>query len=160
MQQSPRNPKEPILSPFLIWRIIFVSAIMVLGTFGLFLWDRLHNVSIEYARTVSVNTLVMFEIFYLLNTRFLRTSVFTRRGFTGNRYIYIAIGAVMIAQFFFTYTPFMQHLFGVRSLKPVEWVYIIIITFSVFVLVEIEKMILQKRERRKKKIPEQLLTNI
>ncbi|GAX63034.1 ATPase P [Candidatus Scalindua japonica] len=157
MQQSPRNPKEPILSPFLIWRILFVSAIMVMGTFGLFLWDRLHNVSIEYARTVSVNTLVMFEIFYLLNTRFLRTSVFTRKGFTGNRYIYIAIGAVIIAQLFFTYTPFMQHLFGVKGLKPVEWIYITIITFSVFVLVEIEKLILQKRERRKKKIPEQLL---
>lgn len=158
MQQLPRNPKEPILSPFLIWRILFVSSIMVLGTFGIFLWDRLHHVSIEYARTVSVNTLVMFEIFYLLNTRFLRTSVFTRKGFTGNRYIYIAIGSVIIAQLFFTYTPFMQHLFGVKGLKPVEWIYIIIITFSVFVLVEIEKLILQKRERRGKKIPEQLLT--
>ncbi len=159
MQQSPRDTKEPILSPFLIWRILFVSSIMVSGTFGLFLWDRLHNVSIEYARTVSVNTLVMFEIFYLLNTRFLRTSIFTRKGFTGNRYIYIAIGAVIIAQLFFTYTPFMQHLFGVKSLKPVEWAYITIIAFSVFVLVEIEKLVLQKRERRKKKIPGQLLKN-
>ncbi|MBC8412062.1 cation-transporting P-type ATPase, partial [bacterium] len=91
MKRTPRDPKEPILSNFLIWRILFVSSIMVVGTFGLFLWDRLHDVPIEYARTVAVNTLVMFEIFYVLNTRFLKTTVLTKAGFSGNKYIYIAI---------------------------------------------------------------------
>jgi len=66
-----RNPKEPILSGFLIWRIIFVSLIIVTGTFGLFLWEREHCATIELARTVAVNTLVMFEIFYLLSVRYL-----------------------------------------------------------------------------------------
>lgn len=160
MQQQPRNPKEPILSSFLVWRILFVSSILVVGTFGLFLWDRLHNVSIEYARTVSVNTLVMFEVFYLFNTRFLRKRSLTKGGFSGNRYIYIAIGAVITAQLLFTYTPFMQQLFDTKSLKPTEWVRIIMVTFSVFLLVEIEKFIMQMLERKRKKIPEQQLTNI
>jgi magnesium-transporting ATPase (P-type) len=160
MQRPPRNPKEPILSHFLIWRIIFISLILVAGTFGLFLWYRLHNVSIEYARTIAVNTIVMFEVFYLLNARFLKTRAFTKGGFTGNRYIYIAIGAVVAAQLMFTYTPFMQHLFGTKSLGLVEWGHIMMIAASVFVLVEIEKFILQKLERKKKKIPEKLLKHI
>ncbi|MDH5218508.1 MAG: cation-transporting P-type ATPase, partial [Gammaproteobacteria bacterium] len=43
MKRPPRDPKAPILSGFLIWRIIFVSLILVTGTFGLFLWEREHG---------------------------------------------------------------------------------------------------------------------
>lgn len=118
------------------------------------LWDRLHHVSIEYARTVAVNTLVMFEIFYLLNTRFLKTPVLTKGGLTGDRLIYVAIVAVLSAQIVFTYVPFMQRLFDTRSISFLEWLLIIMVAFSVFVLVEIEKYILQKQKVKKKVIDE------
>ena len=159
MKRLPRDPKEPLLSPFLIWRILFVSTIIVMGTFGLFLWDRLHNVPIEYARTVAVNTLVMFEIFYLLNTRFLKTPVLTKGGFSGNKFIYVAIGAVLLAQVMFTYVPFMQSLFDSRSISFIQWLPIVMVAFSVFVLVEIEKYILQ-RQKVKKKVVEKLIRPI
>ena len=86
MQRPPRNPKEPLFSYFLFWRIVFVSLVLVVGTFGLFLWDRLHGVSIESARAVAVNTLVMFEVFYLLNSRYLRTSVLSSEGILGKSF--------------------------------------------------------------------------
>jgi magnesium-transporting ATPase (P-type) len=156
MKRMPRDPKEPILSSFLIWRILFVSSIIVVGTFGLFLWERLHNESIEYARTVAVNTLVMFEIFYLLNTRFLKTPVMRKGGFSGNKYIYIAIWAVLLAQTVFTYVPFMQSLFDTRSITLFEWLPIILVAFSVFVFVEIEKYVLL-REKNKKRMVEELI---
>jgi magnesium-transporting ATPase (P-type) len=159
MKRRPRNPKEPLLSNFLIWRILFVSSILVVGTFGLFLWNRLHNVPIEYARTVAVNTLVMFEIFYLLNTRFLKTPVLTKGGFSGNKFIYIAIGAVLSAQILFTYVPFMQILFGTRSITFLEWLPIVMVALSVFVLVEIEKYILL-RQKVRKKVDEKLIRPI
>jgi len=158
MKRMPRDPKEPILSGFLIWRILFVSSIIVIGTFGLFLWDRLHNESIEYARTVAVNSLVMFEIFYLLNTRFLKTPVLTKGGFSGNKYIYIAIGLVLLAQIVFTYVPFMQTLFDTQSIKFLEWLTIVTVAFSVFILVEIEKYILLRQKARKKVIEEIIRT--
>jgi magnesium-transporting ATPase (P-type) len=109
MKRAPRNPRESILSFFLIWRIVFVSAILMVGTFGLFLWDRLNGVPIEIARTVSVNTLVMSEVFYLFNTRYLTNTVLTREGIFGNRFIYISIAIVICAQLLFTYIPPMQH---------------------------------------------------
>ena len=44
---------------------------MVTGSFGLFLLEGSLGTSIEEARTVAVNTLVMFEIFYVFNSRYL-----------------------------------------------------------------------------------------
>ncbi|MFO7603198.1 MAG: cation-transporting P-type ATPase, partial [Gammaproteobacteria bacterium] len=69
MQRKPRRPTEPLFSRLIIWRIIFVSLILVSGTYGLFVWYREAGASLELARTVAVNTLVMFEIFYLFNAR-------------------------------------------------------------------------------------------
>ncbi len=156
MKRPPRSPEEPILSFFLIWRISFVSLILVVGTFGLFLWDRQRGVPIEAARAVAVNALVMFEVFYLLNCRHLRASVLSREGLLGNRYVLMSIGAVLAAQLLFTYLPLMQHLFGVAPLGLADWMRIVGVAASVFVLVEVEKLIMNggtlkapRREQRK-----------
>ncbi len=70
MRRKPRDVHAPMLSGFMTWRILFVSVLMVIGTFGLFLWERLQGTDIETARTVAVNTLVIAEVFYLFNTRY------------------------------------------------------------------------------------------
>jgi magnesium-transporting ATPase (P-type) len=152
MKRPPRNPKEPILSYFLIWRIVFVSLILVIGTFGLFLWDRLHDVSIESSRAVAVNTLVMFEVFYLFNSRYLRANVISLKGLLGNRFVLFAIGSVMSIQMLFTYTSPMQRLFGVDSVSLMDWVRIVGVAASVFVLVETEKYLIRIRDARAKKL--------
>jgi len=149
MQRPPRNPKEPILSAFLIWRIIFVSLILVAGTFGLFVWERDHGASIELGRTIAVNTLVMFEIFYLFNTRFLTASSMNVAALTGNRYVLIAIGLLMIFQMGFTYLPAMQILFGTAAMSADAWLRVVLVGSSVFFLVEIEKMLIRRYGRQK-----------
>ena len=98
MQRPPRNAHEPMLTSYLIWRVVFVSIILMTGTFGLFLWDMEQGASIEHARTVAVNTLVMFEIFYLFSARYITASVFNWAGLTGNRYVLMAIAILIIFQ--------------------------------------------------------------
>lgn len=149
MQRPPRPPQEPILSGFLIWRILFVSCIIVAGTFGLFSWERSQGASIEVARTVAVNTLVMFEVYYLLNTRYLTTSVLSRQGLLGNPYVLGAIILVLFFQVLFTYTGPMQQLFGTAALDGLTWVRIVLTGGLVFVLVELEKWVLHRRNRHK-----------
>jgi len=144
MQRPPRNPKEPILSGFLIWRIIFVSLIIVTGTFGLFLWERDHGASIELARTIAVNTVVMFEIFYLFSSRYLLAPALTYEGLTGNRYVLYAIGLLIVIQLGFTYLQPMQILFATTAISIDAWLRIISVASSVLVLVEIEKWVLRK----------------
>ena len=144
MQRPPRSPREPILSGFLIWRVIFVSLIIVAGTFGLFLWEREHGASIELARTVAVNTLVMFEIFYLFNVRYLLEPALTYEGLTGNRYVLYAIGLLILFQLGFTYLGPMQALFKTTSMSIDAWLRVVAVAFSVLILVEIEKWLLRK----------------
>ncbi|BCR03583.1 cation-transporting P-type ATPase [Desulfuromonas versatilis] len=153
MARPPRDPKEPILSPFLIWRTLFVSLVLVIGTFGLFLWERLHEVSIETSRTVAVNGLVMFEIFYLLNSRYLKASVLNRQGLFGSRYVLGAIGLVLVFQLLFTYAPPLQHLFATAAIGFGDWVRIVLVGSSVLFVVEAEKWLLRWFERRQHRIP-------
>ncbi len=143
MRRPPRRPDEPILSRLLLWRVAFVSAILVAGTFGLFLWAREHGADVATARTVAVNTLVMFEVFYLFNARYVLAPVLNRRGLFGSRAVLIAIGLVVVLQVLMTYAPPMQHLFGTRPLDAGTWIEIVAVASTVLFLVEIEKWALR-----------------
>jgi magnesium-transporting ATPase (P-type) len=143
MQRFPRNIKESILSKFLMWRITFVTILMVIGTFGLYLWEWNHSSNIELARTVAVNTLVMFEVFYLFNTRYLYASVLNKKGLLGSRAVLISIALVIVFQLLFTYTPPFQYLFKTQALTLQSWFIIIGVTFMLLILVELEKKILR-----------------
>lgn len=144
MQRQPHNPKEAILSSALLWRIAFVSVVLMLGTFGLFIWQQDQGVDIEYARTVAVNTLVMFEIFYLFNSRYISAPVLNKKGMLGNRYALMAIVILILFQLLFTYASPMQSLFGTAAITGQTWLLIIGISSSVLFLVEIEKWAIRK----------------
>lgn len=149
MRRPPRNAHEPLLTPHLIWRVVFVSVILMSGTFGLFLWEMEQGASIEQARTVAVNTLVMFEIFYLFSSRYIFASVFNREGFTGNRYVLIAISILIIFQLAFTYLEVMQSLFGTTAIDFIIWLRILFVSSSVLFLVELEKYFLRRINRKR-----------
>ena len=149
MRRPPRDASEPILSSYLIWRVTFVSVILMSGTFGLFLWEMEKGASIEHARTVAVNTLVMFEIFYLFNSRYITAPVFSWQGFTGNRYVLIAIAILIVLQLAFTYLAPLQLLFGTTAIDFEIWLLILVVSSSVLFLVEVEKYFVRYLERNK-----------
>ena len=149
MQRPPRGADEPILTSYLVWRVSYVSVILMGGTFGLFLWEMEQGVSIEYARTVAVNTLVMFEIFYLFNSRYITDSVLNWEGFTGNRYVLISIAVLIILQLGFTYLASLQVLFGTTAIDFTVWLRIVLVASSVLFLVELEKYVVRYKERKK-----------
>jgi len=144
MRRPPRNTHEPILTSHLIWRVAFVSVILMGGTFGLFLWDMGQGASIEHARTVAVNTLVMFEIFYLFSSRYILAPAFNWKGLTGNRYVLIAIVVLIFFQLGFTYLVPMQFLFGTAAIDIGTWLLILLVSSSVLFLVELEKYIIRR----------------
>lgn len=120
---------------------------------GLFLWEMKQSASIEHARTVAVNTLVVFEIFYLFSSRYITASVFIRAGLTGNRYVLIAVAVLIIFQLGFTYLAPMQTLFGTTAIDFKLWLPILLVASSVLFLVELEKYFLRRMERRLGKDP-------
>jgi magnesium-transporting ATPase (P-type) len=144
MQRPPRAASEPILSGFMIWRIGFVSVLLTLGTLALFLWTGARGDSLETARTVAVNALVMGEITYLFNCRYLLLPVRSWQDFAGNPYVLLSIGVLAAIQAAFTYLPFMQRVFGVVALDAAAWASIAGFGVLLFAVIEIEKRLFRK----------------
>ena len=150
MRRRPRDIRAPMLSGFMSWRIVFVSLLMVVGTFGLFLWERTQGAGIEYARTVAVNTLVMAEVFYLFNTRYLNASALNSDGLRGNRYVLVAVALVLFFQLLFTYLPLMHYFFATTSIGPGAWLRIVAIGLLIFLAVEAEKAVIRRINGRRR----------
>ncbi|WP_295540292.1 cation-transporting P-type ATPase [uncultured Thiohalocapsa sp.] len=144
MRRPPRNARQAVLTPLFLWRIAYVSLILTAGTFGLFLWEQSLSAPIEQARTVAVNTLVMFEIFYLFNSRYMTASVLNRRGLLGNRYVLYAVGLLLLFQLAFTYLPPLQALFGTAAIDAGVWLRIVLVAASVLFIVELEKALVRR----------------
>ncbi|SFR57640.1 potassium and/or sodium efflux P-type ATPase [Marinobacter daqiaonensis] len=150
MQQPPRDPKEPILSLFLLWRVLFVSVLLVAPVYGLFLWlQQWQGASVELARTAAVNMLVIGEVVYLLNTRRPLASALSWNGLFGSRRVWLAIGLVLLIQLLWTYTGPMQWLFASDALSLAHWGLIWLAGGIIFLMVEIEKAILRAMKTSK-----------
>jgi len=145
MLRPPHDPNTSILSGFLVWRIVFVALLMMGGSFALYFWETMQGASIELSRTVVVNMLVMGQIVYLFNCRYLSASVMSRAGLFGNRLILISVGVLLILQLAFTYLPLMQQLFGTTELDASTWVRIIAVSLLLFLVIELEKFWLRRK---------------
>ena len=142
MQRKPRDPNAPLLDRFLLWRVVFVSALLLVGVYGMFLWQlNIEQATEEVARSAAVNLLVMASAAYLINSRFLTQSSLSIKGIFGSRPVLIAIGLVILFQLAWTYTGPMQLLFGSAPLRLTDWGLIVIVAVVVFLLVELEKAI-------------------
>lgn len=145
MLRGPRPPGEPLLSGFLIWRLCMVSALMMAGALGLFLWEMRHSGNLELARTLAVNAVVTAEMFYLINSRYILASVLNRQGLLGNRYALAAIGACVVLQVLYTYLPLMQSIFGSVALGAIDWLKVLGAGLLVFAVAELEKALIRRR---------------
>ncbi len=52
MKRRPRSQQAPLLSPFMIWRVVFVWLIFTAGTCGIPEWAEHRGFSTESARTM------------------------------------------------------------------------------------------------------------
>lgn len=141
MARPPRRADEPLLSGYLVWRVALVSGVLTAGVLWLFLWELATGDSLESARTVAVNALVMGEIFYLFNTRFLHRPAL-RGGLRGNRAIWIAIALLLVAQLSFTYLGPFQALFSTAPITAGGWLLSALVGGVLMVCVEVEKWLL------------------
>ncbi|WP_145429490.1 cation-translocating P-type ATPase [Symmachiella dynata] len=153
MRQPPRDPQSPLIDRSLVWRIVYVSLLISLGTFGLFFYELEIGSSLEAARAVAVNAIVFFEVAYVFNSRNLNDSVLNRRGILGNRIVWWGIAAVVVFQVVFTYWPVMNSLFRVAPLDAWMWLRILGVSLLFMLLVEIEKAIGRRLALRSQPVP-------
>lgn len=144
MRRPPRRRDEPILSKFLVWRVVLVSLLFAAGAFFVFEYAIRQGLGEAVARTMVVNTIVVMEIFYLFNVRYMHMTSFNLVGAMGTRAVLMAIAVVVAAQLAFTYAPFMQALFGTAPIALKDGLPVIGIGILLMVMLEIEKAVMRR----------------
>ena len=148
MRQQPRPPGEGVITPRM-WRgIFFIGAIMALGT--LFVLDASlpggfveGSGSLRYAQTMTFTTLMLFQIFNVVNARSDEQSAFVRL-FT-NPWLWASIVGSVALQGLVVYVPFLQRAFGTVPLSAADWLFSVGVASSVLWLREAGKLLARRR---------------
>ena len=146
MNRPPRMPDTPLLNGELIFRIVLVGLLLLIGSFGLFEWALSRGASVAEARTIAVNVFAVGQSFYLLNCRSLRYSMF-RLGVFSNPWIWGGIAAMTVAQLLFTYLPLMNQLFHTAPIGILDWMSILVVGLTIYLIIGAEKTIRQHHEK-------------
>ena len=144
MGRPPRRADAPLLTPFLLWRVLLVSVLFAIAALGVFFGSLDAGRDVETARTMVVNTLAVLGIFYLFNVRYLHMSSITLRGVLGTPPVLIAVAGVVMAQLAFTYLPFMHALFDSRPLRLLDGLLIVGLGVGLLFLLEGEKLLMRR----------------
>src|SRR5688572_16579558 len=124
MAQPPRPPGEGVLTRQM-WRgIFFVGTIMAVGT--LFVLDASlpggmveGEGNLRYGQTMAFTTLMLFQIFNVVNARSDERSAFVHL-FT-NKWLWGAVAGSVALQVLVVYVPFLQRAFGPVGLTVQDW---------------------------------------
>jgi P-type Ca2+ transporter type 2C len=148
MRQPPRPVGEGVLTRQM-WRgIAFVGIIMAAGT--LFALDISlpggfvdGSGSMRYAQTMAFTTLMLFQIFNVVNARSDDISAFV--GLFTNHWLWTAVALSVALQVTVVYVPVLQQAFGTVGLSAGDWLRCIAIASSVLWLREIGKLFARLR---------------
>ena len=141
MRRPPRPRKEPLLSGELAWHIVLVATLFLGGVFGMYAYAIDRGYSIELARTIALNTLVVMEIFHLLFIRNIYGTSLTWRAVRGTRIVWFTVTIVAIAQFAITYQPHLQKVFSTVAIPLRDGMLIIGVGVLLFAFIETEKQL-------------------
>jgi magnesium-transporting ATPase (P-type) len=141
MRRRPRRADEPLLSGTLVWHIVLVSMLFMAAVYGMYIYALNRGYSDELARTIAVNTLVVLEIFHLFYIRNIYETSLTWAAVRGTRVVWLCVTTITVAQFAFTYAPWLQNVFDTRAVSFGDGLIIVGVGVAFFALIEIEKQI-------------------
>ncbi len=137
MARRPRNPGEPLISDAEVKRLAFIGILMAIGTLGLFWYVNLND-GLEKARTVAFSTIIFFQLFLAMSWhtgRELLVSV----GVLKNRFLFAAVILGLVAQVAIVQTGVLEAVFKTVPLSAADWLAILMVGSSIFILGEVAK---------------------
>ena len=144
LERPPRAPREGILSSLLVQRTIIVGLLIAAGVMVEFKAVLDAGMSLDKARTVAMTTMVFFQFFQTWNSRSETQSVFNINPLS-NRLLFFAMIAAFIAQIAVVSVPALQWVFRTETFTASEWVRVALISSTVLIVVEIDKLIRTRR---------------
>jgi Ca2+-transporting ATPase len=110
----------------------------VIGTLFVFISELIEGETTAKGRTLTFTCLVLFDLWNSLSCRSESRSIF-QMGFTTNKMFNYALAFVLFGQLMVVYFPPLQSTFQTTSLSLGEWVYLILISSTIFWAEEIRK---------------------
>ncbi|MGD8557319.1 MAG: cation-transporting P-type ATPase [Chromatiales bacterium] len=141
MRRPPRPRKEPLLSGELAWHIILVATLFLGGVFGMYAYAIDRGYSLDLARTIALNTLVVMEIFHLFFIRNIYGRSLTWSALRGTRIVWLTVTVVLLAQFAITYLPPLQRVFSTVAIPFHDGLLVIGVGMVLFAIIETEKQL-------------------
>jgi P-type Ca2+ transporter type 2C len=147
MKRAPRPIGEPVITRKMWGGILLVGAVMATGT--LFVFDAClpgglieGTGDLRYAQTMTFTTLVLFQMFNVLNARSEERSAFA--GLLTNNWLWASIGLSLALQIAAVYAPFLQQALVTTALSPSDWLRATVVASSVLWIRELQKMVTAK----------------
>ena len=145
MNLPPRRVGKSLLGRYLSLRIAIATTAMTvfivlsvywLRSLGLEKYDQLA----QYA--VAFNVLNFGAVLIMLSARFAHNSSFSTRIFVGNKWCWIVVLIYVILQLGCTYIPGLNSVvFQMSPMDGIQWGITILFTVSMFIIMEVEKLI-------------------
>lgn len=148
MDNPPRPIKTPLLTPYYIFRIIFVSLLIGGTTFGFYGLLLTETNDQALLNSVVLHTIVMLQLFHLYNVRN-ETGFAFNKNFFKNKVAFMVSGVLILLQVLILYVPFMNTAFGTVPLGVEYWIIPAILGMLIFSIIEIEKTITRSILRRR-----------
>ncbi len=139
MHRPPRARSEPLLTGGLVWHIVLVALLFLGGIFGIYQYAIDKGYSVELARTIAMNTLVVMEMFHLFFIRNMYGTSLTWKAVRGTRAVWAAVILVAAGQFALTYLGPLQDIFATQPVPFLDGLLIVAIGMTLFAVIEIEK---------------------
>ncbi|MCE2858371.1 MAG: cation transporting ATPase C-terminal domain-containing protein [Oxalobacteraceae bacterium] len=141
MRRPPRPSNELLLNAQLVWHLVLVSILFLAGVYGIYFYAIDRGSSIELARTLSMNTLVVMEIFHLFFIRNIYGTSLTWKAVRGTRVVWLTVALVTGVQLLVTYFPLLQVVFHTQAVGIADGLLIISIGLALLLAVETEKQL-------------------
>jgi magnesium-transporting ATPase (P-type) len=148
MRRPPRPRNEPLLTGELVWHIVLVSVLFLCGVFGIYDYAVDRGYSVELARTLSMNTLVVMEIFHLFFIRNIYGTSLTWKAVRGTKVVWATVISITVAQLAITYLTPLQKVFATETVSFFDGMLIISIGVALFAIIETEKQLRLSFTRR------------
>lgn len=160
MLLPPRSQKEPLLNSRLLGKALFwygmIEAIASMSAYFFLNWTHgwpgvplapAGSQVYMMATTMTFAGVVVTQVGAVMGCRTDRTSIF-RIGFFTNRLVLWGIAVELILLAILIYVPFLQPVFNTAPIGPREWAFLFAWTPVIFLLDELRKAILRRRDRR------------
>jgi len=141
--------KEPMITRSVIANIVFSALIIISGTMFVFLHEMSDNLVTPRDTTMTFTCFVFFDMWNALSCRSARKSIF-ELGLFRNKMFVLAVTGSIIGQLMVIYFPPLQSVFQTEALHLKDFVFLTLLTSSVFVVSEIRKWVERYLDRRGK----------